>query len=171
MVPLLFFLIIGCGLALAGIFVMRNPILFGYLDPGAQGHYQRMVLDRLQRNQMRVVGLVGSNFGLVIFTAALKGMLKFDVLERISNGFLVLLWLSFVAAFGFGLIYLVVQVVRGRSIASFTRWFEMRRRQIALGPIAVYPTETPQMIKETEVFTVVYCVLVTSTVVVSLLVR
>jgi hypothetical protein len=112
-----------------------------------------------------------SYFGLVIFTAGLQGMLKFEVFQNISDGFLVLLWLSFIASFGFGLIYFVVQLVRGRAIELFTGWFEMRKRQIELGPIAVYPAITPRMSKESIVFTVVYCVLVVSTVVISLIVR
>jgi hypothetical protein len=122
------------GLAVIGILVMRNPLLLARLAPGEKGYYQRMVLDRFQRIQMRVLGMIVSFFGLVILTAGLNGMLKLEVLQTISSGFLVLLWLSFIAAIGFGLIYFVVRLVGGRASELFTDWFEMRQRQVELGP-------------------------------------
>ena len=166
----LFFLVIGGGLAAIGFLAMRNPMLLARLAPGEEGYYQRQVLDRFARNQMRMLGMIGSYFGLVILTAGLKGILGFQVLQSISDGFLILLWLSFVAAFGFGLIYLVVQLIQGRAI-GFTEWFQMRKRQTELGPINVYPAVTPRMTKESKVFTVIYCLLIAANVLVSILVR
>lgn len=166
----LLFLVIGGGLAAIGFLPMRNPMLLARLAPGEEGYYQRQVLDRFARNQMRMLGMIGSYFGLVILAVALKGILRFTVLQSISDGFLILLWLSFTAAFTFGVIYLIVQLIRGRAI-GFTDWFQMRKRQIELGPIDDYPAVTPRMSKESKVFTMISCLLVAGDVVVSILVR
>jgi hypothetical protein len=149
---------------------MRNPMLFSRLAPGEDGYYQRQVLDRLARNQMRMLGMIGSYFGLVILTAVLNGILRLRLLQSVSDGFLIILWLTFTAAFGFGVIYLIVQMVRGRAI-GFIDWFRMRKQQIELGPINVYPAVTPQMSKESKVFTMIYCLLIVGNIVVSILVR
>ena len=166
----LLFLVVGGGLAAIGFLAMRNPMLLARLAPGEEGYYQRQVLDRFARNQMRMLGMIGSYFGLVILTAALKGILRFRVLQSISDGFLILLWLSFTTAFGFGVVCLIVQLIRGRAI-GFTDWFQMRKRQVELGPIDVYPAVTPRMSKESKVFTMIYCLLIAGNVLVSILAR
>jgi hypothetical protein len=152
-------LLVGSGVAALGFLVMRNPMRLAFLAPGQEGYYQRMVLDRFQRHQMRMLGMVSSFFGLVIFTNGLSVLLRFKVLDAVSLGMLALLWISFIATFGFGVIYLIIQVIRGRwkeaLIFSVRKW----RQEIALGPIAVDPAITPRMHKETVVFTVVYCLL------------
>jgi hypothetical protein len=158
-------LLIGCGIATIGLLVMRDPMRLALLAPGAEGYYQRMVLDRYQRNQFRMLGMMVSCFGLVILTAALKGLLRFRILDSVSNGFLVLLWLLFIAAFSFGVIYSVVQLVRGRGKELFFGWFRMWRQGIELGPIAVHPAITPEMRRECIAFTAVYCLLIAVTVV------
>lgn len=166
----LIFLVIGGGLAAIGFLAMRNPMLLARLTPGEEGYCQRQVLDRFARVQMRMLGMIGSYFGLVILTAALKGMLRLRVLQSISDGFLILLWLSFTAAFSFGVIYLIVQLIRGRVI-GFTDWFQARKRQIELGPMDVHPAVTLPMSEESKVFTMIYCLLTAGNVVVSILVR
>lgn len=50
--------LVGLPLAVFGFIVMRNPMrlaLLSPLSPGAEGYYQRMVLDTSMRNQLRVL--------------------------------------------------------------------------------------------------------------------
>lgn len=163
-------LAIGGGLAVIGFFAMRNPMLLARLAPGEEGYYQRQILDRFARNQMRMLGMIASYFGFVILTAGLKGILRFQVLQSISDGFLILLWLSFIATFGFGVIYFIVQLIRGRAI-GFIDWFHTRKRQIELGPINVHPAVTTRISKETKIFTLIYGLLIAATLGVSILVQ
>jgi hypothetical protein len=167
----LVFLVIGGSLTAIGFLTMRNLMLVARLAPGEEGYYQRQVLDRFARNQMRMLGMIVSYFGLVLFTAGLKGMMKLEIFQTISDGFLMLLWLSFTVAFSFGVIYLIVQLVRGRAIELFRDWFQIRRQQIELGSTNVFPAVTPRMTKESKVFTVIYCLLIAMNVVVSIFVR
>lgn len=80
----------------------------------AEGYYQRMVLDRFHRNQMRMLGLVLSFVGLMIFTDVLKGPLRSKMFDAASSGMLFLLWFSFISVWVFGLLYAIVQLIRGR---------------------------------------------------------
>jgi hypothetical protein len=153
-------LLVSSGIAAFGVLVMRNPMRLALLAPGAQGFYQRMVLDRVQRQQLRMLGMIMPFFGLVILTNILGGLLRIKVLHTVSDGMLALLWVSFIAAFGFGVIYSVVLLVRGRGKEVFLGSLRMWRQGIELGPIAVEPAITPRMHKEATVFTVIYCLLV-----------
>jgi hypothetical protein len=153
-------LLISSGIAAFGVLVMRNPMRLALLAPGAEGFYQRMVLDRVQRNQLRMVGMIMSFFGLMILTNILGGLVRINVLHAVSDGMLALLWVSFIAAFGFGVIYSIVMLVRGRGKEVFLGSFRMWRQGMELGPIAVEPAITPRMHTETRVFTVIYCLLV-----------
>ncbi len=155
-----FFLLIAFAIAAMGFSVMRNPMRLAMLAPMAQGYYQRMVLDRFHRNQMRVLGMVLSFFGLMIFTAALKGPFKYKIVDAVSSGMLVLLWFTFISAWVFGLIYAIVQLIRGRWNEFFFGWFRMLRRGMELGPIDVYPAITPRMRRESLWFTVIYFFLI-----------
>jgi hypothetical protein len=166
-----FILLIAFAIAALGFLVMRNPMLLAMLAPGAEGYYQRMVLDRYQRNQMRIVGMVLSFFGLMLFTSVLKGFSRSKGFDAVSTGMLVLLWFSFISAWVSGLIYLMVQLIRGRWKELFFGWFRMYRRGIELGPIDVYPAVTPRMRVETLWFTVVYFFLIGLTLTVALTVR
>lgn len=152
-------LCIGSVIAVLGFLVMRNPMLLTLLAPGAEGYYQRMVLDRFQRIQMRMLGMVLSFFGLVVATSALSGPSSSKIFGTISNGMLVLLWLSFISGFVFGITYAVVQIFRGRWKELLFGWMGTYRRGIELGPISVHPAITPRMRKESIAFTVVYCCL------------
>src|SRR5579862_4908398 len=102
-------LLIGFGIAVFGFLVMRNPMRLASLAPGVEGYYQRMVLDPSQRNQLRIFGMIASFFGLVIFSVPLRGLLKFQIIDTLSGGLLALLWLSFIAAFAFGVINAIIQ--------------------------------------------------------------
>jgi hypothetical protein len=164
-------LLVASGVAAFGFLVMRNPMRLASLAPGQEGYYQRMVLDRAQRNQLRVLGMIMSLFGLVIFTTVLSGLLRFKILDNISKGMLALLWVSFIAAFGSGVIYSIVQVIRGRWKEAFLGSFRMWRQGIELGPIAVDPAITPRMHRESIIFTIIYCLLVALPFVIALVVR
>ncbi len=164
-------LLVGSGIAAIGFVVMRNPMQLALLAPGAEGYYQRMVLDPFQRLQLRMVGMVASFFGLVVLTAMLSGLLESKVFDAASGGLLVLLWLSFAATFGFGLIYFAVQLIRGRKEQLSFGWFKMWKRGRELGPISVYPPVTHRMHRESTAFTVLYCLLVALALVVAIVVR
>jgi len=164
-----FILLIASAIAAMGFLVMRNPMRLAMLAPGAEGYYQRMVLDRYQRNQMRMLGMVLSFFGLMVFTGVLKGFLRSKSFDAVSTGMLVLLWLSFISVSG--LIYLIVQLIRGRWKELFFGWFRMYRRGMELGPIDVYPAITPRMRGESLWFTVIYFFLIGLTLTVALALR
>jgi len=166
-----FFLLIASAIAAMGFLVMRNPMRLAMLAPIAQGYYQRIVLDRFQRNQMRMLGMVLSFFGLMIFTAALKEPFRSKIVDAVSSGMLVLLWLAFISAWVFGLIYAIVQLIRGRWKEFFFGWFRMYRQGMELGPIDVYPAITPQMRRESLWFTVVYFFLIGLSLVVAIALR
>jgi hypothetical protein len=160
---------LGFLLAAVGFLAMRNPMVYGFFAPGREGYYQRMVLDRYQRIQLRLVSMFFSFFGLMLLTNALKGVSRFNALDALADGFLVLLSISFITVFGVGLIYSIVQLVRGRMEQEFQNWFRMWKEGIELGPIAVCPAITPRMKAESRVFTLVYCTLIALTVIAALL--
>jgi len=164
-------LLIGSGIAAMGFFVMRNPMNLAMLARGVEGYHQRMVLDRFHRNQMRMLGMVLSFLGLMIFTGALKGFLRSKIFDAVSNGMLVLLWITFISIWVFGLTHAIVQLSRGRGKELFSGWFRMYRRGIELGPIDVYPAITPRMRSESVWFTVVYFFLIGLTLVVAIALR
>jgi len=145
--------VIGAILATFGFFVMRNPMRLAILAPGARGYYQRMVLDTSSRNQLRMLGVLVCTFGLCIGTAASGGFLKSRVLQSISDGFLVLLWLVFIFAWVTGLILVIVRLVRGQGLGD---WFQMWRTSAVLGEVNVYPPVTPKMRREAILFTVIF---------------
>jgi hypothetical protein len=152
--------LVSSGIAAFGVVVMRNPMHLALLAPGAEGFYQRMVLDRVQRHQLRMLGMIASFFGLAVLTSILGGLLRIRVLQNVSSGMLALLWVSFIAAFGFGVIYSIFLLVQGRGKELFLGTFRMWRQGMQLGPIDLDPAITPRMRTETTVFTVVYCLLV-----------
>ena len=81
----LLFLVIGGGLADQPASSRCETRCFT-ASPGEDGYYQRQVLDkRLARNQMRMLGMIGSYFGLVILTAVLNGILRFRLLQSVSD--------------------------------------------------------------------------------------
>jgi hypothetical protein len=164
-------LLVGFGFAAFGFAVMRNPMRLAWLAPNAGGYYQWMVLDRAKRQQLRVVGMLFFFFGLVILSSAFSGLLRFKILEIAYEGTLGLLWVSFIAAFGFGVIESIVQLVRGRGKEHFFGSFGMWRQGIELEPIAVDLAITPQMRNESRVFTVICCLLLALSFVVALVVR
>jgi hypothetical protein len=124
-------LVIGAILATFGFLVMRNPMRLAILAPGARGYYQRMVLDTSSRNQLRILGVLVCTFGLCIGTAASGGFLKSRVLQSISDGFLVLLWLVSISAWVTGLILVIVRLVRGQGLGDLAQR-EMEKRHSPL---------------------------------------
>ncbi len=143
----------GLPLAVFGFMVMRNPIrlaLLSPLSPGAEGYYQRMVLDTTMRNQLRVLGVLMCLFGSGILTASLGAMLKARVLAAISEGLWVLMGLIFYAAWCSGLVLFIWQLFK-RKVPN---WFAMWRAGAELGPIEMIPPVTPKMQREALLFTV-----------------
>lgn len=143
----------GLPLAVFGFMVMRNPLrlaLLSPLSPGAEGYYQRMVLDTTMRNQLRVLGVLMCLFGSGILTASLGAMLKARVLAAISEGLWVLMGLIFYAAWCSGLVLFIWQLFK-RKVPN---WFAMWRAGAELGPIEMIPPVTPKMQREALLFTV-----------------
>jgi hypothetical protein len=159
--------LLGIGFAMFGFLAMRDPMLLTLEFRSAEGYYQRMVLDRLQRIQLRLLGMLISFFGCVVFTAALGGLLRLPVVEAFQDAFLGLLWLVFVGAFGLGIIYLAIQLVRGRAGAIWSDWFRIYKNGMELGPIAVFPGVTPRMRRERRAFAIAFYVLVALAIAVS----
>jgi hypothetical protein len=156
--------IIGLVLAGSGFLLMRNPVKFVLFAPGEEGYYQRLVLDRSSRVGLRGLGMGMSLFGSVILTAALGAFPRLQVLKVVSDGLLTLMTLLFLGAWGFGVLYSLVQLFRGR-FEGWSDWLRRRRREIELGPIAVYPPMTPAMRREANAFTVGFIVIVAISVV------
>ena len=100
---------------------MRDPMrftLFRTFNPQIVGYYQRMVLDRRYRIQLRIVGMLMSFFGLIVLTGVLDGFLKFKIVQAVSEAFLGLLWLSFITFFVFGLVDAIVLGIRAQGADS-----------------------------------------------------
>lgn len=163
---LLLFLLAGCGLAVFGVAAMRNPMLLA-VSRRFEGYYQRMVLDRWHRTQLRLLGIVMSFFGLVMVTFALHELVPFPVLDTLANGFLLLLGLSFIGAFGFGIVLTIVLLIQGRA----GEWSSMFWRRTDLPLISDFPLMTPRMSRERQAFTIAYCLLVAFAVLTGLLTR
>lgn len=145
--------VVGAILATFGFLVMRNPMRLALLAPGARGYYQRMVLDTSPRNQLRILGVLVSTFGLCVGTGTSAGLLESRVLQSISDGFLILMWALFISSWVAGLILAVVQLVRGRGLGD---WFKIWRTSAELGEINVYPQVTPKMQREAFFFTIIF---------------
>jgi hypothetical protein len=149
-------LTLGTLVAVLGFVAMRNPIRFAHLAPGAEGYYQRLMLDEFSRVGLRSLAALVSLFGLVIFAGALGGLLKMPLLHFVSDAFLELLSVLFVVLWFTGVVVAIVQATRRRSLD----WFRLWRRGIELGPVDVYPPMTPVMEKEARRFTWAFCGLV-----------
>jgi hypothetical protein len=145
--------LVGLPLAVFGFIVMRNPMRLALLSlfaPGAEGYYQRMILDTTMRNQLRVLGVLTCLFGSSILTASLAGMLRTRFLAAISEGLWVLMGLIFWIAFCSGLVIFIWQLFKRRV----PNWFAMWRAGVELGPIEMTPPVTPKMQREALVFTI-----------------
>jgi hypothetical protein len=126
-------------------------------SPGAEGYYQRMILDTSMRNQLRVLGVLVCLFGSSLLTASLGGMFKAHVLAAVSEGLWVLLGLIFCIAWCSGLVIFIWQL----SKRNVPNWFAMWRASAELGPIEMTPAITPKMQKEAFVFTIALLTLTT----------
>ena len=154
-------LVIGFGIAAFGLLLMRDPTRLAWLDRGAKAYYQRSALRGwVDRLQFRVLGMILSFFGWVIITGVLSGALKVRILNTISDGFLLLLWCSFIAAFVFGMIHTIYQIIREQGKELLFGSYKRRALFMALGPVDLDRGTTLQMKKETRVFTTVYCALI-----------
>jgi hypothetical protein len=149
--------LVGLPLAVFGFIVMRNPMRLAVFSPGAEGYYQRMVLDTSMRNQLRVLGVLMCLFGSSILTASLGGMLKTHFLAAISEGLWVLTGLIFWIAWCSGLVIFIWQLFKRRV----PNWFAMWRASVELGPIEMTPPVTPKMQREALVFTIALLTLAT----------
>lgn len=159
--------VLGSALAAFGFAAMRDPMRWALLalsSAGAKGYYQRMVLDRSSRLQLRVLGALLSLFGSVIFTTTLGGLLKLQAFNVVSTALLLLMALLFFGACVFGFIHGIVLSIQGRSLD----WLRLWRRSVELGPIDVYPTITPVMQRESRAFTVAFSCLVTIVIIAAL---
>jgi hypothetical protein len=143
--------IVGSALAVFGFAAMRNPMRLNLLpfNPGAEGYYQRMVLDTSTRNQLRVLGALVCLFGSSIFTASLGATLKMHSLNAVSEGLWVLMGCIFLGAWGTGLIVFVWQLLKGQTF----NWFHAWKLAEQVGPINVFPPITPKMRREAQIST------------------
>jgi hypothetical protein len=152
----IFGMLIGFVIATFGFLVMRNPMRLSLLAPGAEGYYQRLVLDTSIRNQLRVFGTLICLFGTSILMASAGALFKAHVLDAISEGLWELMGLMFLVCWCGGIVLAIWQVSRGRSF----NWFQMWRVSAQLGPVNMFPPVTPEMQKEAILFTVGFVSLV-----------
>jgi len=157
---------IGAFLAAFGFLVMWNPMRLAMLAPGARGYYQRIVLETSSRNQLRILGALVCTFGLCISTSASGKLLRSHVLQSISDGFVVLLWVVFISAWVAGVILAIVHFARGRG---FGDWFQIWRNSAVLGEVNIYPPVTPKMRREAILSTVIFGALLCVTIIAALL--
>ena len=144
---------IGGILAALGFLVMWNPMRLAVLAPGARGYYQRIVLETSSRNQLRILGALVCTFGLCISTSASGELLRSHVLLSISDGFVVLLWVVFISAWGAGLILAIMHFARGRGVGD---WFQTWRKGAVLGEVKIYPPVTPKMRREAILSAIIF---------------
>jgi hypothetical protein len=162
-----------CPMRCCGFLTMRDPMRFTQLQrlsPSfvqSYSYYQRLVLDKGQRIQLRILGALVSLFGFTVFTASLGGILHSHVLGSVSDGLLALMGLLFCCAWLGGLVYIIVQWIR---VESPLKWWRLWRTAAELGPVDVFPPVTPVMQQEKRMFTTAFCALV-SVVIVAALVR
>ncbi len=149
-----------------GFFVMRNPMHLALLS-WQKSYYQRMVLDTIMRNQLRILGVLICLFGNSIFAASLGSALKMRFLNTVSDELWVLMGLVFFAAWGVGLILAIRQLVKGELF----KWWRIWKVSAELGPIDVFPRVTPKMQKEARLFTIALSSLATITVVIAIIRR
>ena len=160
------FLLSGCGLAVFGVAAMRNPMLFA-VSRRFEGYYQRMVLDRWHRTVLRLQGMVMSYFGFVMVTFGLHKLVPFPFVDALANGFLLLLGLSFIGAFSFGIVLTIVLLIQGRA----GEWSSMFWRRTDLALINDFPLMTSRMNGERQAFSIAYCLLVAFAVLTGLMTR
>ncbi|MFZ0815763.1 MAG: hypothetical protein WAM78_09605 [Candidatus Sulfotelmatobacter sp.] len=129
------------------------------LAPGEKGYYQRAFFDPSSRNLVRGLGMFICLFGASIATDALGATFNARVRHAVSKGFIALMGLTFLVLWCFGIGFAVWRALRGESL-GWSDWFQARRRGIELGTIDVFPSITPQMRRETLVFTVGFSILV-----------
>jgi hypothetical protein len=162
-------LVVGSGIAAFGFLIMRDPTRLAWLDHGAEAFYQRTIArGPVDRFQYRMLGVFLSFFGLAVLSGVLSGILKIG--DTVSDGFLALLWISFITGFVFGMIHSIYEVTQGRGKDVFFGALKMRRRFITLGPIDFDSATISQMQKEAKIFTVIYLVLIGVTFLVSIIV-
>jgi len=153
-----FGVLVGVSLAAFGFIVMRNPMrlaLLSFLSPGVEGYYQRLILDAMMRNQLRVLGAILRLFGSSILSAALGVMFKNHLLASISEGLWILMGLIFCVAWCLGVVLFIWQLFK-RNVPN---WFAMWRAGVELGPIEMVPSVTPKMQKEAFIFTATFLTL------------
>jgi len=100
-----------------------------------------------------------SLFGAGLATEGLSGIFKARYLQAAASGLWTLMGLTFVCLWCYYLGFAIWNAVRGKPV-GWSEWFRMRRTGIELGPIDVFPTITPQMQKESLLFTIGFIVLV-----------
>jgi hypothetical protein len=110
-------LMLGGAIGAFGFLAMRDPIrftLFHRFSPQfttSYAYYQRLVLDRGQRLQLRVLAAILSLFGFMIATASLGSIVHSKKIDSVSEGLLALMGLLFFGAWCGGLVSVVCPVV------------------------------------------------------------
>lgn len=144
-------IVVGVTLAAFGFVTMRNPMRLNVLplNPVAEGHYQRMVLDTPTRNGLRILGALVCLFGSSILTAGFGAALRLQSLTSISEGLWVLMGCLFIGAWVSGAVLSVWQLSKGQAF----NWFEALKLSAQLGPVDVVPSMTPRMQRESRIYT------------------
>jgi len=151
---------IGAGLAGLGVWAMRNPLLLPGWGFGPPGYYQRVIRDSKVRFSQRMLGMIASFFGLMILTGLVNSVAGSRFSNNLSNAFLAMLVLAFMAAFAIGFTFTVVEILRGRWKEALFGGFGTLPRQVQFEPASVDPPLAAKMKREAMIFTVMYCLFV-----------
>jgi hypothetical protein len=107
-------------------------------------------------------------FGTVILAAGLGGVLESKSLDAVSGGLEILLGFVFIGLFLYGIVQGAIWTIKGNDL--FKR-FQVRKVGIELGPISVFPENTPKMQREAQLFTIGLLGAVVATAIASILLR
>lgn len=157
--------VIGLFIGVWGFLVMRNPYRLSILAPSQRGYYQRLVLDTMQRNLLRVLGAFICLFGSTISAHAIASVSKAHTFDAIGEALGLLLAVTFAIGFFAGVVITSIQTARGELL----NWWRMWRAGAELGEVNVFPTVTPTMEKEARLFTLVLSCLTCVAVIAALL--
>lgn len=108
--------VIGLFIGVWGFLVMRNPYRLSILAPSQRGYYQRLVLDTMQRNLLRVLGAFICLFGSTISAHAIASVSKAHTFDAIGEALGLLLAVTFGIGFFAGVVITSIQTARGELL-------------------------------------------------------
>jgi hypothetical protein len=153
----LFGILLGLSIGIGGFMLMRNPMTLSRLPYAPKGYYQHLILDAVQRNQLRALGGAISLFGITLAITASQFFAKSRVVEALFKTFYVLLSLVIMGGFVGGVLLVIFDLIRGRFLRRFLDSWKLLLHAPRLEALPVKPEVTPRMQKEAKIFTIAFC--------------